>query len=122
MNQEDFERAVAEAIEELPRDLRRQIANVAFVVEEWPDAETLEEADVESPDDLFGYYHGVPLTGRTAHYGMVLPDKISIYRQPIMRECQDDAEVREQIRQTVRHELAHYFGIDDDRLEELERY
>ena len=122
MNRNDFERAINEAIGELPRELRRQIANVAFVVEEWPDAETLEMVDAESPDELLGFYHGIPLTERTTNYGMVLPDKISIYRQPILRECRGEVEVRKQIRRTVRHEIAHYFGIDDDRLEELKRY
>jgi predicted Zn-dependent protease with MMP-like domain len=122
MNREDFQRAVYDAIEELPKDLRRQIANVAFVVEDWPDADTLNMADVDSRDELLGFYHGIPLTERTTNYGMVLPDKISIYRQPILRECRNEGEVRQQIRRTVRHEIAHYFGIDDDRLEELGRY
>jgi predicted Zn-dependent protease with MMP-like domain len=122
MNREDFQRAVHAAIEELPKELRRQIANVAFVVEDWPDADTLDLADVDSRDELLGFYHGIPLTERTTNYGMVLPDKISIYRQPILRECRNEGEVRRQIRRTVRHEIAHYFGIDDDRLEKLGWY
>lgn len=122
MNREDFQRAVYDAIEELPKDLRRQIANVAIIVEDWPDADTLDMAEVDSRDELLGFYHGIPLTERTTNYGMVLPDKISIYRQPILRECRNEGEVRRQIRRTVRHEIAHYFGIDDDRLEELGRY
>lgn len=122
MNRDAFERAVSAAIDELPKDLLRQIANVAFVVEELPDDETLDMADLDDPMELLGFYHGIPLTERTSNYGMVLPDKISIYRQPILRTCRNDAEVRKTIRRTVRHEIAHYFGIDDDRLEEIGRY
>ncbi len=122
MNRDAFERAVSEAIDELPKDVLRQIANVAFVVEELPDEETLEMTEVDDPAELFGFYHGIPLTERTSGYGMVLPDKISIYRQSIQQSCRNDDEVRQMIRETVRHEIAHYFGIDDDRLEELGRY
>jgi len=122
MTRDAFERAVGAAIDELPKDLLRQIANVAFVVEELPDDETLDMADLDDPMELFGFYHGIPLTERTTNYGMVLPDKISIYRQPILRTCRNDAEAHKTIRRTVRHEIAHYFGIDDDRLEELGRY
>ncbi|MBI4790480.1 MAG: metallopeptidase family protein [Chloroflexi bacterium] len=122
MTNQEFERAVAQAIEELPRAIRRQIANVAIVVEEWPDDDTLDAAGVDDPADLLGFYYGIPLTERTFDYGLVLPDKISIFRQPILLTCADDADVLAAIRHTVRHELAHYFGIDDDRLEELGAY
>ncbi len=122
MNQKEFDALVQQVLDELPSELRRHIANVAVVVEESADGETLALAEVDDPLDLLGFYHGIPLTERTSGYGMVLPDKISIYRQPILRSCRDDAEARETIRRTVRHEIAHYFGIDDDRLEELGRY
>lgn len=68
---------------------------------------------------LLGLYHGVPLTHRGENYNLVPPDKISIYQEPIEAICATDEEVRDQVRKTVLHELAHYFGIDDDRLEEL---
>ncbi len=122
MNRRAFERLVAAAVNELPAALRRQIANVAIVVEELPDEETLDAAGVDDPYDLLGFYHGVPLTARTHDYGLVLPDKISIFRQPILRACRRDAEIRATIRATLRHELAHYFGIDDERLEEMGAY
>ena len=122
MTSEEFDAIVRETVSELPSELRRGIANVAIVVEEWPDEDTLDDADVNDPLDLLGFYHGIPLTARTHNYGLVLPDKISIYRQPISRASQNDAEIRETIQRTVRHELAHYFGIDDDRLEELGAY
>lgn len=122
MTRKDFERAVEQVLDELPSDLRRHIANVAIVVEEWPDGDTLDVAGVDDPLDLFGFYHGIPLTERMHDYGLVLPDKISIYRQPILHVCNTDEQVRAYIAQTVRHELAHYFGIDDERLEELGTY
>ncbi|HEX7588729.1 MAG TPA: metallopeptidase family protein [Anaerolineae bacterium] len=122
MTSEEFDAIVRETVSELPSELRRGIANVAIVVEEWPDDDTLDDAEVDDPLDLLGFYHGIPLTARAHNYGLVLPDKISIYRQPISRASQNDAEIRETIQRTVRHELAHYFGIDDDRLEELGAY
>jgi predicted Zn-dependent protease with MMP-like domain len=122
MNDHEFEHAVAQAIDELPDHIRRQIANVAIVVEDLPDDETLDLAEVDDAYDLLGFYNGVPLTGRTSHYGLVLPDKISIYRKSILALCANDAEAVERIRVTVRHEIAHYFGIDDDRLRELGVY
>jgi predicted Zn-dependent protease with MMP-like domain len=122
MTSNDFERAVAQALDELPDDIRRRIANVAIVVEEWPDDETLDMADVDNPEDLLGFYYGIPLTERTSAYGMVLPDKISLFRQPILLTCSTDEQVRAAIAHTLRHEIAHYFGIDDDRLEELGAY
>ncbi len=118
----DFDRIVQQTLQEFPPELRHHIANVAIVVEELADDETLELADVDDPLDLFGFYHGVPLTERTHDYGLVLPDKISIYRQPILAACRSAEEIHAMIAETVRHEIAHYFGIDDDRLEELGAY
>lgn len=122
MTRKEFERLVQQTLRELPPDLHRHIANVALVVEELADDETLDAAGVDDPYDLFGFYHGIPLTERTHDYGLVLPDKISIYRQPILRACRTREEIIECVRETVRHEIAHYFGIDDERLEELGAY
>jgi predicted Zn-dependent protease with MMP-like domain len=122
MTRKEFERLVQQALRELPAELRRHIANVAIVVEELADDDTLDVAGVDDPYDLFGFYHGIPLTERTHDYGLVLPDKISIYRQPILAACRNAEEIRATIAQTVRHEIAHYFGIDDERLEELGAY
>jgi predicted Zn-dependent protease with MMP-like domain len=122
MNQKDFEGVVQQVLSELPSDLRQKIMNVAIVVEESADDETLELAGVDDPYDLFGFYEGVPLTERTSAYGLVPPDKISIYRQPILAACRNAEEIRAMIGETLRHEIAHYFGIDDERLEELGAY
>ena len=122
MDPQSFERVVAEAIDSLPQSIRRHIANVAIVVDDLPDAQTMELAGIDDPMQLLGFYHGVPLTVRTQNYSLVPPDKISLFRKSILALCDDEAKVRETIRHTVLHELAHYFGIDDDRLEELGAY
>ncbi len=117
-----FEQFVAEALEALPEVFRSRLENVEIVVEDWPDRRTLRLAGVRSPADLLGFYHGVPLTRRTSSYMLVLPDKISIYRQPILMRCRTPEEVRAMVARTLRHEIAHYFGIDDERLEEIGAY
>ncbi len=122
MESRAFESLVTRTLEELPQSLRRQISNVAIVVEEWPDDETLEMAGVDDPAELLGFYYGIPLTERTHDYGMVLPDKISLFRLPITKSCSKEDEIPAAIRKTLLHELAHYFGIDDERLEELGQY
>lgn len=103
-----FEEQVRAALDELPPDLAAALENVAVVVE---------DENPEDPD-LFGLYQGVPLPERGDAAGL-LPDKISIYRIPLEDSFDDPAELREEIRITVLHELAHYFGIDEDRLAEL---
>ncbi|MBI5033057.1 MAG: metallopeptidase family protein [Chloroflexi bacterium] len=122
MTPDEFDLAVQQAWNELPRDLRRSITNVVIVVEDRADEETLDLAEIDDPMELYGFYHGIPLTARGNDYGLLLPDKISIYRDPIVAACVNDEEVRAFVRKTVRHEIAHYFGIDDERLEELDAY
>ena len=117
-----FERFVAEAIDALPEFFQTKLHNVEIVVEDWPDPATMRRARIEHPMQLLGFYHGVPQSRRTHHYGLVLPDKISIYRGPIERRCRTQDEVRRTVRHVLRHELAHHFGISDDRLRELGAY
>lgn len=95
--------------------------NIAVVVEDWADAETLEEMGIEPPDTLYGLYRGVDLTRRDSSYGNVLPDTIMIYQGPIEEDCADEAEMAELIRDVVIHEVGHYFGLDDEAMAELER-
>ncbi len=105
-----FEEHVRRALESLPPDLRQAMSNVEIVVE---------EENREDPD-LFGLYLGVPLTDRGSSYAGVLPDKIAIYRRPLEDEFADDPDgLEDEIRITVLHEIAHHFGIDEDRLSEL---
>jgi predicted Zn-dependent protease with MMP-like domain len=121
MERAEFRRLVREAVAQLPDELRRRVHNVDIVIETRPSRADLREAGVRRGHTLLGLYHGVPLTERGHEsYNLVLPDKISIYQEPIQEMCgEDEDEVREQVRVTVLHELAHYFGIDDDRLHEL---
>ena len=104
-----FEDEVRAALDELPAHIAGALENVAVVVE---------DENPEDPD-LFGLYHGVPLPERGSQYAGHLPDRISIYRLPLQEEFPDPADLEDEIRITVLHELAHYFGIDEDRLEEL---
>ncbi|MBN1178707.1 MAG: metallopeptidase family protein [Anaerolineae bacterium] len=122
MEHDFFEQFVFEAWDALPEAFRERLDNVEVVVEEWPDAETLRLAGVRHRAQLLGFYHGVPLTERTHYYGSVLPDKISIYRQPIMMRCRDWEEVRRMIDRVLKHELGHHFGLTDDRLREIGAY
>jgi predicted Zn-dependent protease with MMP-like domain len=103
-----FEDMVVAALDSLPEDLGRLMRNVAVTVEHGP-----------GPPGLLGLYQGIPLTSRTSQYAGVLPDRITIYRRAICMICDTEAEVVEQVRRTVIHEVAHHFGIDDARLTEL---
>lgn len=109
VSESEFEELVAEALDELPPELARLMDNVAIFVED------------QAPDDdhLLGIYEGIPLTERDTNYTMAIPDRITIYRLPTLRISQDAAEVRRQVGITVVHEIAHHFGIDDDRLHDL---
>ncbi len=104
-----FEELVAEALDQVPEEFAAAMDNVVVLVEEFND---------EAPD-ILGLYHGIALTERTSQYGGVLPDRISIYRQPILGMCDTEDDVVEEVLITVMHELGHHFGIDDERLHEL---
>ena len=122
MEIDSFERMVAEAWEDLPAFFLDKLDNVEVVIEEWPDPETMRRTGVGHRSQLLGFYHGIPRTIRTHRYGSVLPDKISIYRQPILKRCRSEDEARETVARVLRHELAHHFGISDGRLRELGAY
>jgi predicted Zn-dependent protease with MMP-like domain len=109
----EFEQSVADALDALPSDLRKAMSNVELVIEDEP----------PPGQPLLGLYQGVPLTRRTTGYGNVPPDKISIYRGPLERHYgHEPALLQEQIRRVVLHEIAHHFGISDERLREIDRY
>jgi predicted Zn-dependent protease with MMP-like domain len=113
----DFDQLVERALDGLPPDLANLLDNVAIVVEDWPGREA--QPDSGGPDDtLYGLYEGVPLTERGDSYYGVLPDRITIFRGPLERDFRAD-ELEEQVRVTVVHEIAHYFGFGEERLEEL---
>jgi predicted Zn-dependent protease with MMP-like domain len=109
MERGEFERHVAHALESLPENLARALDNLTIAVED-------EHAD---DPDLFGLYDGIPLPERSSADSGRLPDRITIYQLPLEETFEDPAELEDEIRITVLHELAHYFGIDEDRLDEL---
>ncbi len=117
MKREHFEELVSKAIDSLPAEFLDVLDNVDIVVEDEPTREQL--GDIK-PGDLLGLYEGIPLTERT-NYGLVLPDKISIFQKPIERQCHSDTEIANEIRATIKHEIAHHFGISDEWLEEMGR-
>jgi predicted Zn-dependent protease with MMP-like domain len=122
MDRRAFERLVAEALNELPKAFQEKLANVQVVVEAWPDRETMRRIGTRHPAGLLGLYHGVPQTKRDHNYGLVLPDKISIYQGPIELRCHTAEQVRILIQRVLRHEIAHHFGISDERLREIGAY
>lgn len=111
MGRAEFEEAVSEALDRVPVELMAMLDNVVFLVEDEPDADQ---------PNLLGLYEGTPLTDRDSGWAMgALPDRVVIYRGPLTRMCADTNELLGEITVTVVHEIAHHFGIDDDRLHEL---
>jgi predicted Zn-dependent protease with MMP-like domain len=123
MKRERFEALVAEAVESLPEEFQDRMENVDVVVEDSPSRQQLGKNTPGQGYTLLGLYEGIPLTERTTNYGLVPPDKITIFQKPIEDSCAsgDEVEIKEQVRQTVIHEIAHHFGIDDERLDEIEK-
>ncbi len=120
MDRSEFEDLVRTALDDLPEEFARHLDNVAVVVEDEPDSELMRSLGLNPRrDTLFGLYQGVPLTHRGASYGNVLPDKISIYYRPLLRHCRTPEQIRHQVRTTVIHEIAHYFGMDDKAIRDL---
>ena len=119
MTREEFEALVTAALRKLPAPFRDKLVNVAVVVEDWADEETLRDMGIDPPDTLYGLYRGVELTRRDSGYGNVLPDTVHIYQGPIEEDCADPQEMAELVRDVVMHEIGHYFGLDDDELEDL---
>jgi len=116
----EFEALVERALRRLPKPFRERLANIAVVVEDWADEETLADLGIAPPDTLYGLYRGVNLTERDSSYGNVLPDTITIYQGPIEEDAADEAEMADIVRDTVIHEIGHYFGLDDDTMEQIE--
>ena len=120
MTRAEFERLVAEAVDLIPKRFRREMKNLALVVEDAPSAELLEEMEIEPPDSLYGLYHGTPLPERTWGFGNNLPDRITIYQQPIEEDSDDEDEMRKVIGETLIHEVGHYFGMSEEQIEDIE--
>jgi predicted Zn-dependent protease with MMP-like domain len=121
MDREDFERLVAQAVDDLPEEFRDRLENVDVVVEDYPTPVQMHRMGLGRNEILLGLYEGVPWTERGGHYGLVPPDKITIFQRPIEAKCRYSGSISAEIQRVVKHEIAHHFGISDARLRQLEK-
>ena len=121
LTREEFEEAVVTALKRLPRFIKEKMENVDVVVEPKASREVLNEMGLRFPSELLGLYQGVPYDRRGFYYGNVLPDKITLFQNPIESICQTKEELNEKVREVIIHEVGHYFGLDDKKLRELEK-
>lgn len=119
MDRAHFISIVRRALRDIPPPFREHLRNVDIVVKRRPSRDDLREAGLAADESMYGFYRGIPLTERGSSDTLVLPDVIHIYQEPLEEDFRDERELQEEIRVTVLHELAHFFGIDDDRLDEL---
>lgn len=120
VSQEEFERLVGQAIDAIPDGYAKNIKNLAFVVEDLPTPEQRVKLNLHPNESLFGLYEGVPLTRRSGGYNLVLPDKITIFKRPMEMSVNSLPDLKAQIKHTIWHEVAHYYGLDHARIHELE--
>src|SRR5689334_19599835 len=119
MDRKVFEKLISDAIRELPEEFRKKLKNVAIIVEDYPSEELIERMDVSPDDTLFGVYEGVPLTERGFFAEPLYPDRILIFQRAIEDECDSPEQVKKELKITIVHEVAHFFGMDDDYLESI---
>ncbi len=120
VDEENFEKIVAKAIDEIPTKYASHIKNLAFVVEDEPSLEQRHRLKLGPYQSLFGLYEGVPMTKRSSGYNLVLPDKITVFKKPIEFSVNNHKELVERVKQTIWHEVAHYYGLDHGQIDELE--
>jgi predicted Zn-dependent protease with MMP-like domain len=118
LNAREFEKLVEDGLALIPDEMRSLMNNVQIVTEEEPSEKLLEEMGVPPDETIFGLYQGVPLTERSTAYS-ALPDRIIIFRRPLLDEFDEPHDIRREVARTVIHEIAHHFGIDEERLAEL---
>ena len=123
MTRKEFETLIINTLEKLPKYFKDKLQNVDVVVEEELNMGMVEKLGLGAKGRILGLYQGVPLKNRTHYYGMVMPDKIILYKQNIERECKTRGlDIGEEVKHVVQHEIAHHFGISDKRLKDLEIY
>ena len=121
MDREEFELLVVKAVDSLPEELRSRLENVAIMVDDQPTQYQIRKVGLKRGQTLLGLYEGVPLTKRGLHYGMVQPDKITIFQKPIEVRCKNGDSMVQEIQRVVWHEIAHYFGIGEARIRQIEK-
>src|SRR5215831_11468583 len=119
MDRETFQNLIERAIKDLPEEFREKLTNVAIIVEDYPSKELIEQLQLQSDDTLFGLYEGVPLSERGYFEEPILPDRILIFQKAIEDECDSDDDIKEELKITLVHEIAHFFGMSDEYLEGL---
>ena len=117
---EKFEIIVTDAVAGMPGEFKEMLDNVDICIQDWPSRTQLKSVGLHDKHDLLGLYEGTPRTERDAGYNLVLPDKITIFQKPLEAQCPSARDLKEEIVRTVKHEIAHYFGLDDERLEQIE--
>ncbi len=120
MQRETFEELVADAVSSLPEEFGELLDNVEIFVEDWPSKEQLKSVGLRDRHDLLGLYEGTPITHRDQSYNLVLPDRITVFQKPLEAQCRSAGEIKREIIRTVKHEIAHYFGMDEERLNSIE--
>ncbi len=120
MDKNTFDQLVTNALDSLPDEISQWMENVEIVVADWPTPSELAAVNVRSPSHLLGLYQGIPLTRRGSRYGLVAPDKITLYQKPIEHICKTDKEIEQRVQDVLIHEIAHHFGIGEVRLRQLE--
>ena len=120
LTRKEFEEVVVSALKGLPKFFKNRMENVDVVIENRASPDLLSEMGIRSPFDLLGLYQGIPLDQRGFYYGNVLPDKITLFQYPIESTCKTKEEIEEKVREVVIHEVGHYFGLDEEKLSELE--
>lgn len=121
MEKSEFKKLVEEGMAKIPKKFLKKLSNVAVVIEEEPNQEQLGKVGLSKRSSLLGLYQGVPQTKRGPHYGLVLPDKITIFQRPIEKIASSNEEIRQLVKNTVWHEIAHHFGSSEERLRKIER-
>ncbi|MEK7520743.1 MAG: metallopeptidase family protein [Patescibacteria group bacterium] len=121
LKRKDFEKIVVEGIRAIPEKFLQKLSNVAIVIESEPTPDQRKKLNICRNWTLFGLYEGVPQAERGAHYSAVLPDKITIFQNPMEEEARDDEDLKEMAKDTVWHEIAHHFGMDEDRVRQAEK-
>jgi predicted Zn-dependent protease with MMP-like domain len=116
-----FRKLVSEAIDSLPKQYTENMKNVAVIVEDEPTIEQKNKLHLLDGETLYGLYEGIPLTERSGNYSLVLPDKITIFKNPILLNCPNIDLLKKQILRTVWHEIAHHYGLDHKRIQELQK-